>query len=92
MTPPRRRPKPRRGGRATPRRPADFWKAWPEPDVPASIVPPDDPAALLRSLGPPPLPGQASADQYLVAVAERASVLATALAAVADLLSVPDED
>ena len=93
MTPDRRRPAQGRGrGRAGPaERPApEFWRAVPEPEVPDDITPVADASALVRSLGPPPLPGQAGAEAYLALVLERAAGLATALAAAADLLA--DED
>ena len=87
----RRRSKQRRGGNANRQNrtapPAEFWRAAPEPAEPPDIVPARDPAALLRSMGPPPLPGQGSvALPYLEAVAQRAAILATAVAASADLL------
>jgi hypothetical protein len=91
VTPARRRAPSRRPGGRSPARPAEFWEAVPEPDVPANVAPAGDPSALLRSLGPPPLPGQAAADRYLTAVVERASGLATALAAAADLLADPED-
>lgn len=71
--------------------PVDFWRAVPDRGCPAPIAPAADPTALLRSLGKPPLPGQAGADRHVATVIERASVLATALAAATDLL-VADED
>jgi hypothetical protein len=87
----RRRSKQRRGGsnakqnRTAP--PAEFWRAAPEPAEPPDIVPARHPASLLRSMGPPPLPGQgAVALPYLEAVAQRAAILAQAVAASADLL------
>jgi hypothetical protein len=79
------RPKPANG-------PAEFWRAVPEPERPGTITPVDDPTALLRSLGAPPLPGQAVADRYVGAVIERAASLATALAAVAGLLSSDEQN
>ena len=58
----------------------------PLPD-PEPIVPAPDPTALLRSIGVPPLRARSDmAEAYLLAVAERAAGLATALAAAADLL------
>jgi len=49
------------------------------------------PAALLESLGSPPLRGHASAaDHYIAAVVERAAAVATALAASAGVLAEPD--
>ena len=57
-------------------------------------MPAPDPAAVLRSLGDPPLPGQgAVAGHYLAAVVERAAGMATALAAAAGVLGdQPDGD
>lgn len=77
----------RRGGGGGPK-PADLWRSVPEPPEPDDIDPADDPTALLRSLGDPPLHGQrVTAGHYLAAVVERAAGLATALAATADLLA-----
>lgn len=65
----------------------DLWRPVPLVPPPQSIRPASDPAALLRSLGPPPLPGQgAVSEHYLAAVAERAAGLAVALAAAGGLL------
>jgi hypothetical protein len=75
---------------AAPRRPGDFWRAVPVIDVPEPITPAVDPTALLRSLGPPPLAGQADAARYIGAVVERAAGLATALAVQADILAGAD--
>lgn len=92
MTAPRRNQRPRRpGGRPAEDRTPRFWHAVPGPELPAGIVPAADPTALLRSLGPPPLPGQGNADRYLGAVIERAAALATALAAAAELLDTDDD-
>ncbi|CAB4534978.1 unannotated protein [freshwater metagenome] len=67
--------------------PAEFWRAAPEPPEPPDIRPAQDPTALLQSMGTAPLPGQASvSDHYMAAVIQRAAMLATALAASADLL------
>ena len=85
----RRNPKSRRGGPEQ-TSPVDFWRAVPDAGVPAAITPAADPTALLRSLGRPPLPGQASADRHVATVIERAAGLATALAVAADLLA-PEE-
>ena len=82
---------PRRNGQDALARPEDFWRAVPEPAVPGDITPAGDPTALLRSLGPPPLPDQTGADRTVAAVVARASALATALAAAADILAT-DED
>jgi hypothetical protein len=65
----------------------DMWRPVPPPAPPDPIKPATDPAALIESLGPPPLRGHsAPAEHYLRAVVERAALVATALAASADLL------
>jgi hypothetical protein len=75
------------------KQPFDLWRAVPQLDPPEPIVTASDPAALLRSLGDPPLQGQATvAAHYMAAVIERAAGLATALAASGDLLAEADED
>ena len=81
-------------GKATGPDPNEFWRAMPELDPPEPIRPAAEPTALLRSLGTPPLTGHAAvADHYLAAVIERASGLATALAAASGLLATtPDDD
>jgi hypothetical protein len=71
----------------------DLWRPVPQLEPPAPVVPVADPAALLRSLGDPPLQGQgAVADHYLAAVVERAASVAVALAASAGLFSTGDDD
>jgi hypothetical protein len=77
----------RSGSDTAPRRPGDFWRATPKLDVAAPVRPSDDPTALLRSLGSPPLSGQTDAGRYLAAVVDRAAGLATALAVQADILA-----
>ena len=80
----RKRPNRRRGGKA---KPVDIWRPVPPLPDPEPIVPAPDPTALLRSIGVPPLRARSDmAEAYLLAVAERAAGLATALAAAADLL------
>jgi hypothetical protein len=60
---------------------------------PDPIVPADDPTALVRSLGAPPLQGQGAAgEHYLAAVVEKAATLATGLAGAFGLLADPDAD
>lgn len=90
----RRRSKSRRGGRqARTAPPAEFWRAAPEPPEPPDITPAEDPTALLRSLGPPPLPGQR--DESMVPIGQvilEAKKMATALAASADLLDLSRDD
>jgi hypothetical protein len=71
----------------------DLWRPVPQLPDPEPIVPVDDPTAVLRSLGDPPLERQgAVAEHYLAAVLERAAGLATALALSADLLATPTDD
>lgn len=79
----------------TPARPSptELFAVVPAPPSVERITPAEDPTAVLRSLGPPPLAGQsATALAYLAAVAERAAGLATALAAANDLLELPEVD
>jgi hypothetical protein len=71
----------------------DLWRPVPKLAAPEPIVPVNDPTAVLRSLGDPPLQGQgAVAEHYLAAVVERAAGLATALAVAADLLAETPDD
>jgi hypothetical protein len=71
----------------------DFWGVDREVDPPELIRPSDDPTAMIRSLGPPPLPSRETvAEHYFVAVYEKATALATALAAASDLLDTGEED
>jgi len=81
------------GGNGAKPKPVDLWRPVPQLDEPKPIVPASDPAMLLRSLGDPPLHGQGqAAGHYLAAVVERASHLATALAAGSGLLALPALD
>ena len=85
MSDSRRRSSPRKRTKA---KPVDLWRPVPPLPDPVPIAPASDPSALLRSIGAPPLRGRSDvAGAYLVAVAERAAGLATALAAAADLLA-----
>ena len=70
----------------------DLWAPRPAPPEPRRIAPPRDATALVRSLGRPPLPGQAAAEHYLAAVVNRAAGIATALAAAADVLATAQDD
>ncbi len=101
MNAPRRKSKQRRGGggnngnnkqnRTAP--PAEFWRSAPEPPEPPDIVPSKDPTALLRSMGPPPLPGQ-QREEVLMTLGQvilGAQKTAIALAAIGDLLD-PDTE
>jgi hypothetical protein len=74
-------------------RPADLWRQPPPLDDPQPIIPAKDPAAVVRSLGTPPLQGHgALVDFYLANVVERAAGVAAALAATADLLGSPEDE
>ena len=72
--------------------PGDFWgdaAKLPQEEGLIRITP--DPAAMVRSLGRPPLSGHYNAaEHYFAAVYERSVTLASALAAAGDLLE-PDE-
>ena len=73
------------------RKRVDLWR--PVPDMPAvePIRPAADPTIMLRSLGDPPLHSNTSL-QDLARVAQRASILASALAASANLLAAADDE
>ncbi|MEN3314265.1 MAG: hypothetical protein V7605_499, partial [Acidimicrobiaceae bacterium] len=73
----RRNPKANRNGQPAELSTVDFWRAVPDRGRPMPIAPASDPTALLRSMGKPPLPGQAGADRHVATVIERASVLAS---------------
>ena len=92
MSRPRSRTK---GGRNAQRKSlkVDLWEERPELVPLDPIRPPGEPAALVRSLGDPPL-GRHSVPggNAVAAVVERASMLATALAASAGLLATDDDD
>jgi hypothetical protein len=86
----RKRPNRRRGGKA---KPVDIWRPVPPLPPPEPILPASDPTALLRSIGAPPLRARSDmAEAYLVAVAERAAGLATALAHAAQLVATPPSE
>jgi hypothetical protein len=73
-------------------KPADLWRRTPALDAAEAIIPAKDPAAVLRSLGTPPLQGHgALVDYYLATVVERAAGVAAALAATAELLGSPED-
>jgi hypothetical protein len=79
------------------RRPAtgrDFWGTDAVDDEPAAAIRPiDDPAAMVASLGPPPLGGHdIAAEQYFRAVYDKAVALAVALAAANGLLEYGGDD
>jgi hypothetical protein len=85
--------RPRRGRRTPNRQPSkqkSLWDPVPTPDAPEPIRVSPEPAALITSLGAPPLRGASSTEHYIAAVVDRAAGLATALAVSADLLAPPD--
>jgi hypothetical protein len=64
-----------------------LWHSGPEPAPPEPILPTSDPAALIESLGRPPLDHQSElVGKYVAAVVERAATVANALASSAGLL------
>ncbi len=69
-----------------------FWGSPTDLPAPAdSVRITREPAAVIRSIGRPPLPGHETiAEHYFQAVYERAVSLSSALAAAADLVD-PDE-
>ena len=71
----------------------DIWKPVPQPPAVVKITATRHPDTLLGSLGDPPL-GMKSviAGHYLATVIERSAILASALAASADLLHTPEPD
>jgi hypothetical protein len=73
---------------------SDFWGTEAVDNEPrVAIRPIDDPAAMVTSLGRPPLRGhETAAEQYFQAVYEKAVALAVALAAANDLLENAEED
>jgi hypothetical protein len=81
-----------RGGGDNKPRTVDLWRPVPPLPVPEAITPSNEPAALVRSLGHPPLAEQSVvAGHYLAAVVERGAILGTALASAAGLLA-PNDD
>jgi hypothetical protein len=94
VSPPRRRTATRSGSRrkASPRR--DFWEGNDGGDEPVSYVrQPDDPSAMIRSLGPPPLPGRETiAEHYFALAFDKASRRAVALAAASGLMDLSEPE
>jgi hypothetical protein len=91
MSPPRRKA----NARPKPRPPANDPAFWGEPDADEDDVelirPTDEPAAMITSLGPAPLPSRETiAEHYFLAIYDRAAALAVALAASSDLLDTPE--
>lgn len=99
MSSPRRRKSParqpaRQNGRHRAATGNNFWGTEDATDdLPASITPSDNPAAMISSLGPPPIPGhETGAQHYFDAVYAKAAGLAIALAAASGLLSFETAD
>jgi hypothetical protein len=92
----RRRKAQGRQGPSRGRKPAttrDFWGTAYEDEPAALIRPSDDATAMIRSLGPPPLPGrEIVSEHYFAAVYDKAASLAIALAAASGLLDTSDDD
>ena len=82
--------------RSKSRRPGNEAEFWGDADADVEvddIQPADDPAAMVASLGPAPLPGRETiAEHYFKAIYDRAAALAVAVAASSDLLPPPDDD
>jgi hypothetical protein len=82
----------RRPARVVLPKPTDLWRPVPQLPEADKIVATQDPSVLLRSLGDPPLMNKSIiAGHYVATVIERSAALASALAASADLLAVPEE-
>ena len=95
MSPPRRRSSNRSNPRRKPASRRDFWEGGGDAgDEPVSLVrAPDDPAAMIRSLGPPPLPGRETiAEHYFAATYDKAARRAVALAAASGLMDLSEPD
>ncbi len=94
MSPPRRRT----SARSTPRRKSaprrDFWDGVVVEDEPvAPVRSPEDPSAMIRSLGPPPLPGRETiAEQFFALAYDKAARRAVALAAASGLIDLSEPD
>jgi hypothetical protein len=68
-----------------------FWGSTTGLEPARTIVPADDPTAVVASLGAPPLGVHSgSATHYLQAMYQKAAGVAVALAASADLLELPE--
>jgi predicted acylesterase/phospholipase RssA len=94
VSPQRRRSSTRSTSRrkAAPRR--DFWDGGVGDDEPVALVrSPEDPSAMIRSLGPPPLPGRETiAEHYFAAAYDKAARRAVALAAASGLMDVSEPE
>jgi len=94
MSPPRRRTSSRSNPRrkAAPRR--DFWDGVDGGEEPVTLIrSAEDASAMIRSLGPPPLPGRETiAERYLALAFDKASRRAVALAAASGLMDISEPD
>jgi hypothetical protein len=83
-----RRGRSRRSRSRSAARTRDFWgDPTLRDDSEVRIRPSTDPTAMIRSLGPPPLPGKETVAQYTYTlVYQKAAGVAVALAAAADIL------
>ena len=89
-TPRRRTNRTRSGGRGRQQPAVDLWRASEPLGEIRPVAVPDEPSAMLRSLGDPPLANGVSMARHFVAVSERAAATAAALALSADLLAARD--
>jgi hypothetical protein len=92
--PRRRKPAARPSRRRRPAPARDFWgRESTEDDMAVIITPSDDPTAMIRSLGPPPLPvPETVAELHFAAIYQKAATLAVALAAASGLLYTGERD
>jgi hypothetical protein len=94
MSPPRRRATTRSAPRRKSAPKRDFWNGVDAgDDPPVSVRMQDDPSAMIRSLGPPPLPGRETiAEQFFALAYDKAARRAVALAAASGLMDLSDPD
>jgi len=95
MSPARRRSSARSNSNArrkTSRR--DFWNGADAGDEPVALIRTlEDPSAMIRSLGPPPLPGRENiAEQYFALAYDKAARRAVALAAASGLIDLSEPE
>ena len=81
-----RRSRSRRGPAERSTHGGDIWRTPPPLPESKPITIPPDASAVVRSLGPPPLPAAADAGDHFTTVVERAAAIAAALALSAGLL------
>lgn len=73
-------------------RPVELWRVPPELPELEPIEIPNDPSAMIRSLGDPPMNAAVQAGGYFAMVVDRVSGIARALAMSVDMLPKPDAD